>query len=148
MGPGAVEAREEVIELRQLHLQLTLSALGPLGKDVQDQPWTIHHPPPQQLLEVALLRARQLLVQDDQVHPGALLADLLRLALPDQVAGVQPIPPLQQMKGLSEVVGQSLAFSLLLVAWYHRPHRAWGIVLYTLSVLVVLMSLAGALAAR
>ena len=58
------------------------------------------------------------------------------------------IPPLQQVKGLSEVVGQSLAFSILLVAWYRRPHRAWGIVLYTLAVLVVLMSIAGALVPR
>jgi hypothetical protein len=58
------------------------------------------------------------------------------------------IPPLRQVKGLSEVVGQSLAFSILLVAWYRRPHKAWGIVLYTLAVLVILMSIAGALAAR
>jgi len=58
------------------------------------------------------------------------------------------IPPLDQLRGLSEVVGQSLAFSVLLVAWYRRPHRAWGGVLYTLSLLVILMSVAGALAPR
>jgi hypothetical protein len=56
------------------------------------------------------------------------------------------IPPLQQITGLSELVGQSLAFSLLLVAWYRHPHKAWGGVLYTLAVLVILMSVAGALA--
>jgi hypothetical protein len=58
------------------------------------------------------------------------------------------IPPLDQLRGLSEVVGQSLAFSVLLVAWYRRPHRAWGRVLYALSVLVTLMSVAGALTSR
>ena len=58
------------------------------------------------------------------------------------------IPPLDQVKGLTEVVGQSLAFSILLVAWYRRPHKAWGIVLYSLAVLVVLMSVAGALVPR
>jgi hypothetical protein len=58
------------------------------------------------------------------------------------------IPPFDQVKGLSEIVGQSLAFSILLVAWCRRPHKAWGVVLYTLTVLVVLMSGAGALAAR
>jgi hypothetical protein len=58
------------------------------------------------------------------------------------------IPPLQQVKGLSEVVGQSLVFSILLVGWYRKPHKAWGIVLYSLAVLGVLMSLAGALAPR
>jgi hypothetical protein len=58
------------------------------------------------------------------------------------------IPPLAQLKGLSEVVGQSLAFSVLLVFWYRKPHRAWGIVLYAVTVIVVLMSIAGALAPR
>lgn len=58
------------------------------------------------------------------------------------------IPPLQQIRGLSEVVGQSLAFSLLLVAWYRRPHRAWGRVLYPLTALVALMSIAGAVVSR
>jgi hypothetical protein len=58
------------------------------------------------------------------------------------------IPPLAQLRGLSEVVGQSLAFSVLLVAWYRRPGRAWGIVLYTLTVLAILMSVAGFLAAQ
>jgi hypothetical protein len=34
------------------------------------------------------------------------------------------------------------------VAWYRRPHKAWGYVLYSLTVLVMLMSLAGALVPR
>ena len=58
------------------------------------------------------------------------------------------IPPLDQVKGLSEVVGQSLAFSILLVAWHRRPHKAWGVVLYALTALVVLMSIAGVLVPR
>jgi hypothetical protein len=58
------------------------------------------------------------------------------------------IPPLQQLRGLSEVVGQSLASSFLLVAWYRRPARAWGAVLYSLTALVMLMSVAGFFAAQ
>jgi hypothetical protein len=58
------------------------------------------------------------------------------------------IPPLEQIAGLAEVLAQSLAFSVLLVAWYRRPRRAWGIVLYALSAVVVLMSVAGALVPR
>ena len=42
----------------------------------------------------------------------------------------------------------TLAFSILLTAWYRRPHRAWGVVLYAMTALVVLMSLAGALVPR
>jgi len=53
------------------------------------------------------------------------------------------VPVLDQLRGLPEVVLQTLAFSLLLVAWHRRPHRAWGIVLGTLVVLVVAMSAAG-----
>ena len=58
------------------------------------------------------------------------------------------IPPLQQIRGLSEVVGQSLAFSALLVAWYRRDGRRWGAVLYPLAGLVMLMSVAGAVVPR
>lgn len=57
------------------------------------------------------------------------------------------IPPLDQVIGLREVVVQTLLFSVLLVAWYRAPRRAWGIVLYGLTGLVILMSLAGAAAA-
>lgn len=57
------------------------------------------------------------------------------------------IPPLDQIVGLREVVVQTLLFSYLLVAWYRHPRRAWGVVLYGLTGLVVLMSLAGVLAA-
>ena len=58
------------------------------------------------------------------------------------------VPPLDQLLGLREVVAQTLAFSWLLVAWYTRPHRAWGIVLYGLTAVVVLMSVAGAVLPR
>jgi hypothetical protein len=58
------------------------------------------------------------------------------------------IPALDQVGGLGEVVGQSLAFSILLVAWYRRPHKAWGIALCALTALVVLTSVAVALVPR
>jgi hypothetical protein len=57
------------------------------------------------------------------------------------------IPPLDQILGLREVVVQTLLFSALLAAWYRRPRRAFGVVLYGLTALVVLMSLAGLAAA-
>lgn len=53
-----------------------------------------------------------------------------------------------QIIGLWEVVLQTLAFSLLLVAWCRRPHRAWGIVMGVLTALVILMSVAGAVLPR
>jgi len=69
---------------------------------------------------------------------------------PGSVEGIlyTTLPPLGQILGLREVVAQSLAFSLLLVAWYRRPHRAWGIVLYGLTVVFVLMSIVGTFVPR
>lgn len=45
-------------------------------------------------------------------------------------------------------MAQTLAFSWLLVAWYRKPHRAWGLVMYGLTGIVVLLSVAGVIAAR
>jgi len=71
-------------------------------------------------------------------------------AAPGSVEGLiySKIPPLDQVLSLREVVAQTLAFSWLLVAWYERPHRAWGIVLYGLTAVVILMSVAGAVLPR
>jgi hypothetical protein len=53
-----------------------------------------------------------------------------------------------QIIGLWEVVLQTLAFSVLLEAWHRRPHKAWGIVMGALTLLVILMSVAGAVLPR
>jgi hypothetical protein len=58
------------------------------------------------------------------------------------------IPVLQQVRGLHEVVGQTLVFSILLVLWYRKPRRAWSIVMGVLTGLVALLSVAGTLAPR
>jgi hypothetical protein len=50
-----------------------------------------------------------------------------------------------QILGLWEVVVQTLAMSVLFVAWSRKPSRAWSLVMGTLVALVVLMSVAGAL---
>ncbi len=58
------------------------------------------------------------------------------------------MPWTAQLLGLREVVAQTLAFSYLLVAWHHRPGRAWGIVMGAIMVLVVLAGIGGTLAAQ
>jgi hypothetical protein len=45
--------------------------------------------------------------------------------------------------GLPEVITQAALFSMLVVAWHRRPHRAWAIVFGILTGLTVLMSMAG-----
>jgi hypothetical protein len=58
------------------------------------------------------------------------------------------LPVVRQVLGLHETLGQTLAFSILLVLWCRRPHRAWGIVMSIAVALIALMCLAGALAAK
>lgn len=55
------------------------------------------------------------------------------------------IPLEYHLFGLPEVVGHAGAFSAVLVGWYRRPYRAWGIALGVLFALTVLASLAGVL---
>lgn len=57
------------------------------------------------------------------------------------------IPISQQALGYFEVVPQTLAFSILVVAWNRRPRRAWTIVMIGLTLIVALMSTLGYLAA-
>ena len=71
-------------------------------------------------------------------------------AAPSSVEGVIYTrgPWVLHLQGLPEVVLQNLALAALLVAWYHSPRKAWGIVMGVLLVLVVAMCLAGALVPR
>ena len=57
-------------------------------------------------------------------------------------------PVVNQIVGLWEAVLQTLFASLLLVAWHRRPRKAWGIAMYSLWALTILMSLAGAALSR
>jgi hypothetical protein len=71
-------------------------------------------------------------------------------AAPGSVEGIiyTKIPVGSQLIGLPEVLLQTLAFSVLLTAWHRHPHRAWAIVIGGLTVLGILMSLAGAFLPR
>src|SRR5262249_37473560 len=95
VGPAAHQARRQVLELRQLDLELALEAAGALREDVEDQAAAIEHAPPGQLLEIALLARRQGMVHQDQVGAcgGGGRADLLGLAAADEVAWIRAFAP-------------------------------------------------------
>ena len=57
------------------------------------------------------------------------------------------LPIAQQMRGYFEVVPQTLAFSVLVVAWNRRPSRWWTIAMVGLASVVGLLSVLGYLAA-
>src|SRR5262249_40678336 len=86
MRPRARQARQEVVELRQLDLQLALEAAGAGGEDVEDQLAAVEHLDVEALGEGALLAWAQVLVDDH--HRGAMLThgllELLDLALADE----------------------------------------------------------------
>ena len=66
-------------------------------------------------------------------------------AAPGSVDGMiyTKIPISSQVRGLPEILLQTLAFSAALTAWHRHPHRAWAWVMGTVTVLVLLMSAAG-----
>ena len=67
MGPQPAHAREVVLELGELDLELALGRVGVVGEDVEDDRRAVDHRHAERLLEVALLARRQLVVAGDQV---------------------------------------------------------------------------------
>ena len=70
MGPQATHAREVVLQLRELDLELAVGGVGVAGEDVEYHRGPVDHRKPERLLEVALLARGQLVVAGDQVRVG------------------------------------------------------------------------------
>ncbi len=66
VAPAAHEARGQVLQASELHLQLALVALGAGREDLEDQRGAVGHAHAQVTFEVALLRGRERLVEQ---HP-------------------------------------------------------------------------------
>jgi hypothetical protein len=94
----AAEPGEHVLHLGQLDLRLALSALGVLGEDVQDQRRPVDDLDLHDLLELAELAGRELVVADHGVRPGLDddVAQLLGLSRADVRGGVGLVAPLDQ----------------------------------------------------
>src|SRR5690606_28051142 len=90
VGPAPHQARGQMFELGELHLQLAFVAARALGKDVEDERGAVDDHALQLALEVALLAWRQRVIEDHDV--GAVrtqcLADLLNLAAASEKLGV------------------------------------------------------------
>ena len=95
VGPAAHQARGDVFELRQLHFELAFVAARALREDVEDQSRAIEHAALDELLEIAFLRGRQRMIEQDDV--GVVLdggrADFIRLAAADEEARIGTITP-------------------------------------------------------
>ena len=66
----ADEPRQQVLQLRELHLQLAFARPRAAREDVEDQLRTVDHLSLEPLLELPQLRGAQLVVEDDEVHAG------------------------------------------------------------------------------
>ena len=97
MRPHADEPRQQILVLRQLHLQAALLRLGPLGEDVQNEAAAVQHLHAAKLRQYTYLGGRQVVVEDD--HGGVAVVhhapDLLHLALADKAVGVGLLPALK-----------------------------------------------------
>ena len=91
MRPQARQARQLVLELRELDLEPALVGLGVEGEDVEDQPAAVDDLDVEQALEALLLGRAELVVGDQDVEAGLGLcawSQLLGLALAHVPVGV------------------------------------------------------------
>src|SRR6202042_1102286 len=68
VAPQPTHAREVVLELRQLDLQLALGAVRMRGEDVEDHRRAVDYRQAEPLPEVALLARAQLVVASDDIR--------------------------------------------------------------------------------
>ena len=92
----AAQPGQAVAQQCELDLGLALGAPGVLGEDVEDHRGPVDGGAAEELLEVAVLRRRQLVVEDDGVgvELPAQSGDLLGLAPADEGGGVGRVAPL------------------------------------------------------
>src|ERR1039457_4447075 len=85
----AGQARQQIIQLREFHLQAALTRARAMGEDIQDELRAIDDAARKLLLQVALLSGRQVVVEDDQagIRGLAQLRQLLHFALADEGGG-------------------------------------------------------------
>ena len=92
--PRARQARQHVLELRQLHLRARFAAARAAGEDVENQSAPVDDLDLGDLLEVARLRGREVVVEDDELRAAGLNErfDLLGLAAADVRGRIGPRP--------------------------------------------------------
>jgi len=90
VGPHARQARQEILELRELDLHFRLGGLGPDGEDLQDQFSAVYNLAFQRPFKVSCLHGRELIVEDDDIDKTALddMPHFLDLAFSEKPCGV------------------------------------------------------------
>ncbi len=94
---GADETRHQILQLRELDLQLAFARARAPGKDVENQLRSIDDFRLESFLEIPQLRRRQLVVEDDDVDIEFVAGsgERLNLAATEKCRGVRLRPLLQ-----------------------------------------------------
>ena len=108
VGPQPAHAREVVLQLGELDLELALGGVRVGGEDIQDHGGPVDHRHPDCLLEIALLPGRQLVVARNQIRVGRrhVRLDLVELAGTDVAVRVRLIAPLDDLADGHDAGGQ------------------------------------------
>ena len=104
-APWPVKPRQQIIQLRQLHLQLAFARAGAPGENIQDQLGAVDDLDVQRFFQIALLGGRQIVVED---HHGRIVEMDLRLELVD-FAGADQRGRIRPRPGLDEALGHARA---------------------------------------
>ena len=86
--PKTCEPREQMLELRQLDLELAFASAGPLGKDVEDQRGAVQNFAVKDFFKVSALGGSEFVVKDNRVdiRLAAMMREIIGLALADESA--------------------------------------------------------------
>ena len=94
---GPHEPGQEIFQLRQLNLELTLTGARTAGKDVENELCAVDDFPVQRPLQIPELRRTQLVVDDDHIHFRFVTGprQQLNLALAQEERRIRPLSILQ-----------------------------------------------------
>ena len=97
--PLPAQPRQQVLQLRQLHLQLALAGARVAGKNVQNQLRPVQHAAGQRRFQVAQLRRRKVVVKEHQIGLGRSgdAGNLLHFAGANQRRRIRPPAPLHHL---------------------------------------------------
>ena len=95
------QARQHIVKLRQLHLQLAFTGASVFGKNVEDELSAIDHANVDHPLDVALLRGGEIVVEEQKIggNRSGGARDLFQFAAADQSGRVRAVAALQEFSG-------------------------------------------------
>src|SRR5581483_949104 len=101
LDPAPGEARQQVLKLRQFHLQLAFACAGMGGENVEDQLRSINNANMGEFLDVPLLRCGQVVIEQQYVSGSGRggRGNFLQLSLANEGGRIRTVAALQDLSG-------------------------------------------------